>query len=313
MQTQTTNMAALLGDPAERYFSEGFKHFDIRFASFDRTDSTISGMLLASYHGPARPRGEAVHLGSIEYLAVALRLGSIALNHIGRIGLADIARSFMSSYSIKVQETLYLGEIPFSCTLLSSERDMKSSQGSRAYFGITIGANKITMGVDHRGGGRYRMLPEEETLSPRHEQMHSLGYRYSEVDIDLVAVEPSLAKISAEVSYRSRLEENILHGFSSARELLLPTDATQVFGQLMQALLYGMEGTDRQKCPNIWLRKMALACDWPTLSSSCPAEVKFDRIRRVAKDGRQWQLIELSGNVGSYEGKFEVAHEIHSP
>ena len=305
-------MAALLGDPAARYFSEGFKHFDLRITSFDRTDSTISGMLHANYHGPTRPRDEAVHLGSIEYLALALRLGSISLNHVGRIGLADISRSFMSSYSIKVQETIHLGEIPFSCTLLSSERDMKSLQGSRAYFEVTVGANKMTMGVDHRGGGRYRKLPEEEVMYPKHEQMHSLGYRYSEVEIDQVSVEPLLSKISAVVSYGSRLEENILRGFTSARELLLPTDATQVFGQLMQALLYEMDGTDRNKCANIWLRKMELSNTWPTRMSPCEAEVTFGRIRRVTKDGRQWQLIELSGIVGSYEGKFEVAHEILS-
>ena len=311
MIEQEKTMDELLGNSNERYFGDIFRSFYIDIQSLKLIgDSELSGTFSAEYLGPLRPRAEAPHLGSIEYLTLALRLTTHSLNQLGRISIADTDRAFLRSYKLHSKDSLGMGVHTFHCRMLHSKADMESMQGSSSLFEIRLGDTHIHIEVDHRGGMRYSSLPEAETIPWNMEQLHSIGYKCSDMELIPLEMDLQQQEITARVSNRYLFPENSLHGIGSARDALLATDATRVFGQLMQVLLYEMEDSDRQRCPNIWLRKMELQSERPLFTGKARAKVTFEHIREIQKGNTYWKLVSLSGSVGNFIGKFEVAFEV---
>ncbi|ERJ60892.1 AvrD family protein [Sphingobacterium paucimobilis] len=310
MIAKETTIEHVLGRSTERYFGQAFRSFYVRFLTMEQSESELTGQFYVDYVGPQRPREEAPHLGSIEYTAVALRLATYGLNRLGRIAVSDTDRAFMHSYQILNKESLYTGQHQFHCRLVQSVIDANSMQGSISHFEINIGAVAIHIAIDHRGGMRYGTLPAKETLAIHIEQLHSIGYKCT--DLDITALKTNLRQqcITADISYAYLFEENSLHGIGSARDALLTTDAIRVFGQLMQVLLYELENSCRHSCPNIWLRKMYLQSDRPLFTGTASAEVHFDHIREIQKGEVHWKLVKLSGTIGNFKGRFEVAFEV---
>lgn len=311
-KTKRTATDRLLGNTEERYFGEGFKYFNSSIVEFKVEDSKITGKIKCSYYGPARPRNEAAHLGSIEYLSLALRIASYGLNRMGYYKLQVVNYSFLCRYSLTISKTLEMGTHPFTCRLLHSKWDDNCMQGTVSTFEISIGKNKIIIGVDHSGGGRIINLPPQETLSLDMENMHSLGYKHTALQLDDITYKLAKKQIECSLQYKQLTAEGTMQGIGSSRESLLSTDATRVFGQLMQILVYKLHKSDRTQCPNIWLRKMTLKLDRQHFSGSTQAIVTFDQIREVKQGDKLWNLISLSGTVGNYEGKFEVAYEVNA-
>lgn len=310
MITTEKNFDSLLGRSDGRYFGDVFRSFYTHITKLEVVEDEIHGELSVIYIGPSRPRDEPPHIGSIEYLALALRIATYGLNQLGKINIADTNRTFLRSYTISLRDSLPIGKYPFRCRMLRSAMDYNSIQGSASLFEIQMGSNVALIEVDHRGGIRYGTLPKKETIDWHFEQLHSVGYKSTALQIEIGDMDVALKKISARVTSRYLFEENSLHGIGSSRDALLSTDATRVFGQLMQVLLFEIVGTDRFSCNNIWLRKMELKSERPLFTGNAEANIIFDQIREVRKNGQQWQLIKLSGTVGNFTGQFEVAHLI---
>jgi len=306
MKTQHNNIDYFLGSPDNRYFGDGFRSFYFDLHVLSVSDWEISGLIHSRYLGGNRPRNEDPHLGSIEFLALAMRLGGHGLNRLGKLGIADTNRAFMSHYKLNTTRVLPVTVIPFCCKIRSSEAHIDSLQGSRSLFEINIGGNIAMLKLDHRGGARFGRLPVHEIIPYDQQQLYSEGYRNGLLTIGQVKVDVDNLQITAPIQHEYPNNGKLLNGLGSASAALLGTDATRVFGQLTQVLLYTIEGTDRIQCPNIWLRKMQLSSKRPLLDSTAHATVKFHRIREIQHQGQLWQLIELSGTVGNFTGNFEV-------
>ncbi|WP_164108676.1 MULTISPECIES: AvrD family protein [Sphingobacterium] len=311
-KTKRTATERLLGNTDERYFGEGFKYFNSKIVDFKAEDSKITGKIKCGYYGPQRPRDEAPHLGSIEYLSLALRIASYGLNRLGRHKLQILNYSFLCQYTLTISTTLEMGTYPFTCRLLHSKWDDNCMQGRISTFEINIGKNRIIIGVDHGGGGRIIDLPSQETLPLDMENMHSLGYKHTELLIDNIKYRLAKKQIGCDIQYKQLTTEGTMQGIGSSRESLLSTDATRVFGQLMQILAYKLNKSDRIQCPNIWLRKMSLNLERQHFSGTTEGTLTFDQVREVKQGDKHWNLISLSGKVGNYEGKFEVAFQVTS-
>lgn len=304
-------MDDLLGRADERYFGDVFRCFHMDVPYIEKLDGeAIHGHIQIGYIGPERPRSESPHLGSIEYLSLALRIASYGLNRLGSFSIADTNRAFLRNYRFNSSDMLGIGRHGFICRMLRCDRDMSSMQGSTSIFEIQIGNARIEIAVDHRGGSRYLHLPESETLAVDVEQLHSLGYKCTTLTIAPPKINLEMQQISTQINFKYQLPTNSLDGIGSSRDALLATDAIRIFGQLMQVLLYTREGSDRTQCSNIWLRKMDLRSQRPLFTGEAEAIVTFDKSREIRKGDSHWNLISLSGTVGNYEGKFEVAFEV---
>lgn len=304
------NIDQLLGPAESRYFGDVFRSFSLSITQVEWAKSQFEGYFQAVYDGPPRPRDEEPHIGSIEILAFSLQLATYGINRLAKIGKADTNRSFLRSYQIQLNNSLGLGTHAFTCRMKSSSLDNSSMQGSTTIMEVLLGQNRIVLEIDHRGGSRFSRLPQHETIEHIQDVLHSIGYKYTHIDIHQLQIDIPRQHISAEVAHHFRIAENTYDGIGSARYCLLPTDATRIFGQLMQALLYRLEMTDRHRCANIWLRKMQLHMERPVFAQTTTAEVVFDRIREVQKDKQRWKLVQLHGQVGNYLGHFEIAHVV---
>lgn len=309
---QFDSIDELLGGGSTRYFAEAFRHYHIHLEHLTRKQDCLSGTIHVCYDGPGRPRDENVHMGSLEYTALAMRLGGHALNRLGMIGPTDISHGFASSLQVKISHSLGLGKIPFHCRLLESRNSLSCVQGTCSIIEVDIGGNRCRVTVDHRGGRRYLLLPEAQKMTDTDgdAQLYGTGYRIRGLHLGDVGIDVSQKLIRARFQYDPMFAEESYQGIGATRHMLLPTESIQLFGQLMQALLYRMDGTDRERCPNIWLRAMSLRCQRPLFGASGTALVQFDRIQRIVSGGNSWQIIDLSGQVGNYKGTFRVAHQI---
>ncbi|NGM64423.1 AvrD family protein [Sphingobacterium sp. SGR-19] len=308
---QYDSMEELLGGRTSRYFAEAFRHYHVPMDMLTESGNTITGMINVCYDGPARPRNEDVHLGSLEYTALVMRLGGHALNRLGMIAPSDIARGFASSVDVKISRSLGTGQIPVRCRLLASRNGLNCVQGTCSTIEVDIGGNRCKVTIDHRGGKRYLVLPEAQKMADTdgETQLYGTGYRTRGLHISDVAIDISQRFICATFEYDPMFLEETYEGIGTARHMLLPTESIQLFGQLMQALLYQMDSTDRESCPNIWLRTMSLRCQRPLFGTSGHAFVQFDRIQTIVSGGITWQIIDLTGQVGNYHGRFRVAHK----
>lgn len=307
-----TTIEEILGKPEERYFGNGFRFFTIDLKSIEISPTEIRGQAIVKYAGPQRPRGEAPHIGSIEFMAFSLRMGSYAMNRICKINLADTNRAFLKKYSIQISNNMSVGTHNFACKVLSTEPDVCSLQGYITQLEIQFeNFTKIKISIDHRGYSTHKPLPTNELIAFDYEQLHSLGYKSTEMEFSHLDINLDTQTISTSIKYKHLLEENTFHGLGSARNNLLPTDAIRIYGQLMQSLLYKLDNSDRSNCQNIWLRKMYMIQDRPLFKENIKASVIFQDMRNITLGGDTWKLINLNGSVGNYTGSFQVAHKVN--
>lgn len=299
----------LLGSNENRYFSNGFRFYNMELTNLDINKSDIQGNVCFLYTGPPRPRGEKIHIGSIELLALSLRISTLALNRFAKINIEDTDRAFIRNYKLNVNTSLNVGEYLFQCKIIKTTPDFSSLQGYISILEITISCSaKILLEIDHRGYSRYKNLPESEIIPIEFEQLHSIGYKSTRIDFEPANIDLESNIIKVGFQYRHLYKENAFTGIGSARNNLLSTDAIRVFGQLMQSLLYTLENTDRERCNNIWLRKLSLFQERPEYKNRISSFLKFDEVREVAYKNNNWKLLSLSGQVGNYNGTFEVAY-----
>lgn len=299
-----------LGNAKERYFGEGFKAFDCNLSADMISLNLLEGSLRCSYHGPDRPRSEPAHLGSIEYLAFALHIATHALHLLTGICIKSINSAYLRNYKITIGNSLSTGDHNFTCYKLPDSNEEESQQGCISSFEIHIENNMIYLEISHEPDYHHYKPLAGETIFQDAINMYNLGFKNTALCLHDIQYNLSQKQIFANVQHKYLFPENSLIGIGSTQERLLATDATRVFGQLMQILLYKLINSDRQRCANIWLRKMTLQQEEPHPSAISKAEVRFDQIREIKHRDKAWQLIKLSGRVGNYEGVFEVAYQV---
>ena len=305
-----THIEQILGNPDTRYFASGFRYFINEITHFQVCPDSIKGEVEFEYSGPSRPRDEKVHLGSIELTALSLTLSTFALNRLGKINKEDTERAFIRKQILHISNSLYVGRQSFECTLIKTTRDFNSLQGYVSLMEVNFNKLvKIQLEIDHRGYSSYKQLPINEIIPLELVQLYSLGYKSTEIDFYPAHIDLEAKTILAEIKYTHLFDENAYTGVGSARNNLLTTDAIRVFGQLMQTLLYTLENTNRETCNNIWLRKLALSKERPEYNKKIKSYVKFDDIRQLTIKDKNWELINLHGQVGNYAGQFQVAYQ----
>jgi len=304
-----TTIEEALGHAKDRYFGLAFKAYKLRLLSFSIETDKISGKISIIYNGPSRPRNESVHLGSIEYTALSLLFAGYGLSKILGLSLDQINMASMYELSFKIKKIVETGETPFEIKLEKNRLHYSSKQGTLSTFIIRISTTVIRITIDHQRR-YYHWLTARQSLDPFSEQLYTIGYKQREVDIHSIVLNTVSNKIKGQFTCKSQIRENEIDGLCSTRFNILPTDALLVFGQLMQTLLYQKLDANRKECPNIWLRSMNLLNKTPLLEEQCTTQLTFNAIKELRQRHETWQIIDLSGTVGTYEGFFQIAHKL---
>lgn len=85
------------------------------------------GYFSIQYDGPERPQQQAVHLGSIEYVAMGLFLAEGILIKQKRLTKHEINRSLLVSLSLHIKKSYNLHsnpEVPFEVSIVESRQEL---------------------------------------------------------------------------------------------------------------------------------------------------------------------------------------------
>ncbi|MCA5004062.1 AvrD family protein [Sphingobacterium bovistauri] len=306
----TTTIEQILGKSEKRYFSNGFRYFNIDLENLEIFSKEIYGQIAVKYNGPKRPHGEPIHIGSIELMAFSLRISTSVLNRLCKINITDTNRAFLKTFSIQIYNCMPIATYNFIAKILSTSSDKNSLQGYISHLEIQFENHaKIKVTVDHRGYSTHKSLEKDELISLEYEQLHSIGYKSTQINFAPLEINLDSKTITTTVLYKHLLLENTFDGIGSARNNLLPTDALRIYGQLMQSLLYKLTNSDRKNSQNIWLRKMHLFQERPLFKETINASITFEDTREITLSGIKWNLIKLNGTVGNYIGTFQLAQK----
>jgi len=300
-----------LGATAHRYFASGFKHFNTQVATFCLQEKKLAGTLRVNYSGPARPRSEVTHLGSMEYMAMAFTLAEYALVYVLGLSANQVGRSFPRYCQIKLSKVIpvtTIASIPFQCQLLDNKRCTNALNVHVSTLSIQLGTARIRLEIDHPGATYCRLDPHAE-WPVNISSMYKEGYKLSHNLLSNVVCNLGQHLCTADIF---RADDYCINrrGMSSARSTVLPTDVLSISGQLMQVLLYNLLETNREACPNIWLRSLTMHFGRPLWHPNYAAAVHFCQTAMQSLGNDVWHTVALTSQIGNIHSQFHIAHQI---
>ena len=302
----------ILGDQNERYFSSGFSKFNYYIHHFlFSAEKELTGSFRVKYNGPARPRGEQPHLGSMEYTAMAIFLAEGMLSAYLRLTERELAMAVPYYLLLNIHAPSKLEgqtDIQFSCRVVNTENSLKAINIGLTTLEIRISDCDIRFVVDHPGPTQ--ITAKKGFVWPSGSRwLYKDIYKERSLNINQLDVNPTAETIAAKIEHPKNYQKNPL-GISSSKNILTPLDYLSVTGQLMQVLLYDILQTSRTICPNIWLRSMEINFSRPYQLSAYTARIHFKSRRAISLKGKQWQLIDLSSDMANMQGSFRICHQM---
>jgi len=300
-----------LGNHQERYFSQGYKHFNFSLQNLSYTKETLAGEIILSYTGPGRPRNEVVHLGSMEFTSLSLHITEYALQKLLGLSVTEISRSFPIKLDFRNATEITLNKtltIPFACTLINTALDLQAQNIGVSRFKIVVLSAKLEIIMDHPAASYIQLPPKEklnhvQTVYQRHYQNKTNAL----TDITINSTTETIqAKIHTLYADAKTLQQ--AGGISCSKQQILATDFISVTGQLMQVLLYAILQTNRRDCPSIFLRSMTLTFNKPKPTKNYTINVTFSKRKSVLHNNNNWHIIELKANLAHISGRFNICH-----
>lgn len=311
MEEFCTEIDSYLGNGDSRYFSQGFKHFEFDLHIVRLTEDGFTSTLAASYNGPGRPRQENPHLGSIEYSAIALYLAEVHMVKISRLTRSELARAFPRDFKMKInQEVTILSksqEISVECHQLSSKLTLESLNGSLTELDIKIGRTTCRVILDHPGPSQVNL--REKNWPIEDGTMYSRSYRERNNEISEINIYESQERISCNMKVTQTLFQE-LSGLGTSFDHIILTDLIVTTGQLMQTLLYRILKTEREKCPNIWLRTMEVKFERPEKREKYGVKVNFTDRKMLRIGDHTYHSFSVISKIGNMDARFNICHII---
>jgi len=299
-----------LGNHQERYFSNGFKHFNFTLQDLSAKSPKLEGKIAVSYNGPKRPRDEAVHLGSLEYTAVSLHIIEHALQELLGLGITEISRSIPVRLSFKNSKEILLTTdvliLPFTCILIENNLDLQAQNIGMSRFKIRVLSAKIEITVDHPCSN-FIHLPQQETLAFKRTVFQS-NYQKSSISIAEISLQEKKETIRAKIFPTASTKQ--ASGICSSKAQILATDYIAITGQLMQVLLYQILNTQRKDCPNIFLRSMTLHFAKIKMVRPSTISISFTQRKELVQNHDHWHIINLESKLAHISGEFNICHKL---
>ncbi|RQP15259.1 MAG: hypothetical protein EAS52_15670 [Parapedobacter sp.] len=302
--------STFLGDGTGRYFANGYRHFHWRITAFEVSEAGLGGELEISYDGPARPDGQP-HLGSIEYTAIASMLAEYVLIYLARLDAEQVSLSLLRHIRLKLRDAVEVaGEttLPFRCALGQPDWTRRASNGILSPIAVWLADTHISLVADHPANrwGRFDPCAVWPLNRPA---MYNHGYKLRTNTVADVCCDATNRTCSAMVT-RDDYYGGDRQGLFSARSATIPTDVLTVTGQLMQVLLYTLEGTTREDCGNIWLRAMDIRYGRAMWAKRYAASVRFLDVKTLAKGEHRWRAVRLVSQLAGITGEFSITHRL---
>src|SRR5690606_12873530 len=133
--------------------------------------------------------------------------------------------------------------------------------------------------------------------------MYSRSYRDRNTEISEIKIDESQEKISCVMQPTPTLFQE-LSGLGTSFDHIILTDLIGTTGQLMQVLLFRLLKTEREKCPNIWLRSMDIKFERPEMRENYRAKVNLSDRKMLKMGDHTYHSFSVISKIGNMDARF---------
>ncbi|MCL2073703.1 MAG: AvrD family protein [Marinilabiliaceae bacterium] len=308
-----SSVEEILGPKEQRYCSEGFKNVNFSFS-----DMVIKGgSLEAKVHVDFSKKWSSKnnenlkpHLGTTEYFNIAVIMSELLLLSQFELDDVSISKSWVSYLKMKTKPAGENSLIQNVKLDYDGTFEKKSGYGT-SYFNISIGHMTIMLGIDHEIK-KPRIEPFYVDFSffikNLEKHFYKTGYKECETEIRDVELDLYAQTIQSNVIYKKSPHKHF--GISSVYSTMNVANFVLVAGQLMQVLLYGLEGIRRDQSKNFWLRGLEINFDKPVSSLNNTATICCQTFKELILRGEKWRVVDFAVSLDTLSAKFNMTHQI---
>jgi hypothetical protein len=312
MKQPIDSLDSILGPSQTRYFSFGFSRFQFQVSNFSPDcQNRIRGSFCVHYDGPQRPNQQALHLGSMEYVAMGLFLAEGILIKQKRLTRHEINRSILRNLTLQIKKSVDITSgmtVPFEISIAESHQDLNTVNIGLTSLELKVQDAQMRIVIDHPGPTQIDF--RDFDIWPFGDgSLHREVYRQRNLELDQIHMDLQAESISAQLSGPLPYASDVW-GFSAYDNPLSPLDCVRISGQLMQVLLYSLLSRSRIDCPNIWLRCMEIDFKRPYRSDCYRVDLQFKNRQQTLLRGKPWQTVSLMSQMGNMDAKFKICHEM---
>ena len=315
-----------LGPRSGRFFGEGFKRVSHALTNLRvtpgsdglgrvdaRAELTYPEHWSTKASGPLRP-----HLSAVDALVLAAELVEVHLVTTYAMAPEGLGRAWLRRVDLRggtlPQEQLHA--FPATAVRTAVRSVPSSFCASVSTFSARVGTLRVSLEVEHDSAPvsdpRAWYPTAEHALGPAPQRYFGAGYQGRTTTIRDVAID--LDRHSATGLVRVAADGNGVDvGLGGAyAPALTMVDAFVAFAQLGQAFAYRLDGLERSRSNNMWMRRLVMECPTPYQSLSHPfvATAAASRVRLVTLGGRVWRTLDGTGEVRGIACRGSFAHEL---
>ncbi|RZU53801.1 avirulence D protein (AvrD) [Krasilnikovia cinnamomea] len=306
-----------LGPSAERFFGSGYKRVSQRItglAWIPEPDLPAGGEAEVTYpddwSSKSHSLADAVHLSTIDALVLSLRLVETYLR--SRLGLTadQVARAWLRRYTMRPGSRPHtdLRSVPLRIALGESRPGAGGWLSTE--FVCVVGGIKVRCHVEHEAG----RLPAQAPLSPVTAAYHAGGYRFRTHEIGGIVMRTDNRSIAATVDVRdgARTEAGGGELGSAYQPAITLVDATLVYAQVAQILMYTLDGLRRGETNTLWMRSvdMARSGPGPALSGPVSCDSQVTRSSTLDFAGGRWRVSTMKGTFADTTVTHALGHRL---
>ncbi len=304
------NITEFLGKEEDRYFSNGFKHFDFNYQnlSYEPECKILTGNVFVDYKWRNKTNRH-LHLGSVEYIAMSSIICEQVLLAEFQISSKEISSCWISNFKTKIQSSIELSEdtkIQISGKLISTEI---SKDRCKSLFEVKINTTLVKITIDHPAK-TCRNLSSISYLDADNSSIYCTGYKKRTHLIKDVTLNDELMLCTASISIEDSSTQK--SGIGSLYKGTLLTDIILISGQLVQALFYYIEKTDKNNGSNIWLKEFDVRINEPVEETEYNSKLYFEDVKTIKKGDEIWKSIQFVSELGAISSTIKMVSQIKS-
>jgi hypothetical protein len=305
------NITDFLGKADDRYFSNGFKHFDFVYENLTYQDKKLTGSVSCEYNWDKKSNRH-FHLGTVEYIALAATVCEKILETEFNLSPEEIASSQISYLKMKIQSCIDLSDdtrVSVSGQLISIQKIEESANLYKSCFEVRINNTLIKIEVKHP---IYIWFNVSSHFYGSIDAfgMYCTGYKKRNHLIRDIVINETLMSCTASVSiedYSSRKS-----GLGSQYCGTMLTDIILISGQMVQALFFRLEKMDRSQAGNLWLKEFEVLIEQPDCKMDYEAKIMFEDVKTLKKGNETWKSVQCRSELGSIVSNIKMVSQVNN-
>lgn len=312
-----------LGPSTQRYFGSGYKrvsHRISRLAWYEPQDAermeargTAEITYPAGWSFKSNNTTDKAHVSTLDALVLSLRLVEACLGSGLGLTADQISRAWLSRYTMRPgsQPHTDVHDVPLRILQGASRPSDRSPGWASTEFICTIGSIKVRCHVEHDAADA---ASPRSPLSPITAPYHCGGYRFRTHEITDVVLPTAEGFVGATVQVRDTAQARAAAGGlgSAYQPTLTLLDATIVYAQLAQVMMYSLDSVARGDTNTLWMRAVDMACSSPESPLSGPMSSCSTVTRSSVLDfaGGQWRVSSMHGSMANTTVTYSLGHRL---